>query len=892
MDQSENPPEIFQETQPISTPPKQTRKKFLFASLVSLVGLCALFVATIVSIKNQTNSQTKAAITGNSTIYQAQLDTQTVITPPPNTIVNKIDNGVYELKAPATIEKGANNSFIVRNGSSSCVLGSTGCEVDRYEIHISGTTAKIFGLGVTPFKSNKAELDDFLDTNFGFGHEITNRLSNNQSQTMELWNGDAIRGRTPIISIPSASLIIFYVQPEVKMLRLTRNVNKNPSEAFNCPQGKTCLVFKKHHLYPEGSSAPLVIIKGTSFADAYSKYFAYLDRNNFLNVKPKYATFGNNWETFQELGCAPTASTVIDASNSIVNLYSSKNIKLSTLTLGSGWWKGISDSASVGCRLGGDERMLTAATDAFAQNTTRFPSGLADVFSKIRSKGIIPILGMRPQIQPGDINNSNISVVSSKFGMPIDKTLLTVSNSPQTPAVYYNGDTFTYNQTTKQKYHYQLNVFDVDVVTKWTSLLKSAYGSTDPNKTFGGFKYDDMRVSDNKGYIAHLSAKPTPTPTPIFDRSKLKNDRDDAFKLPFETYYQQYGSNFLIFTPNNWFSQTDAFYNLCTSTDYWAPHYPDPNYSSVSTNIYKFKYCTDMAINTVLSGIPLQTNWGIVGKYDNGQISNYYDENEKVHFVRQHQLATWFPVTMFSPGYWRLRTGSLSNDTGPDTHLQNIVIWNMQMRQRLQRYAFDYASLGYEEKTSHLMRPLVFDYPNDPKANAQYSEMTSPSQPKNEYMFGKALLVRPVFVKNADSLNVYFPEGNWLPLISNPRTKGVKYLEGDRSYQYVPIASSSGSLDYPVFLKEGEILIIGDSNPAVSKMYAYVFFNTKTKSSIYVSYSKNGDRNYNLLAEKTTSGVKITATKNNGSGQPITLYGNIEPNEKGFYVVDVSSVVN
>lgn len=872
------------------TPPSKTLSKYKSRILGTFFVVAALATFVTYQSLNQSTRQTVkvSAAEVDVALPDVQKATGTTIlySNPSLLSIKQLDQttGIYTLQ------------YVQSSTIFPCSPGADNCEPDRFEIRYPGTSDKIFGLGVTPFKTNKAELDDFLDTSFGFGHDVTGRVSNGTITNLETWSGDIVRGRMPILTIPQKSLIIFYPQPDVKMMRLTRNINTDPKYTSGCPIGSTCMIFKKHNIFPDGATAPLVMIKGVNMDDAFAKYFSYIQNHDGIYKKPQYATFGNNWETFQELGCQPTSATVFDNADSIVKKFQQKNIQLSTVTMGSGWWTGIKTGASVGCQLGGSELMLTPATDAFGQNTERFPKGLDDIYTKLRSAGIVPIIGMRPQIQPGDLNNSNLAIVASKFGMPVEKIILPASGSSDL-AVYYSGTTFTNSATGKlvQKYHFQLNVADKTVTDKWAELLTSSYGS------FGGFKYDDMRNSDNIGFVKYLIARPTaagtPLPTPPFLAAKMqRNDKDNIFVTPFKTFYEKYGQKFLIFTANNWFSQTDAYYNMCADSNY-GTYFPDPQ----NVTVYLFKYCTDQAINTVLSGIPLQTNWGIIPPYTkdasgNDVPGNLYSEYDKLKFVRQHQLAIWYPVTMFSPGYWRLHTGTAAADTGFDVQLQNIVIWNMSLRQRLQRYVFDYASLGFDNKTTYLMRPLMFDYPNDPKVYDQYTELieSSTNRPaKDEYLFGKALLIRPVFSDDLTSLKIYFPAGKWLPLISNPATKGVVYSQGDVSYPYVSLRSATGNLDYPVFLKKGEILTIGDPNLTLPTMWAYVFLDPGETSNTYISYDKNGAQKFQMTATANAAGNAVTLTaKRIGAGDTITLTGTKEPSGKGFYVVNVSSVIN
>lgn len=180
------------------------------------------------------------------------------------------------------------------------------------------------------------------------------------------------------------------------------------------------------------------------------------------------------------------------------------------------------------------------------------------------------------------------------------------------------------------------------------------------------------------------------------------------------------------------------------------------------------------------------------------------------------------------------------------------------------------------------MRPLVIDYPNDPDVAKLYSylsETNDAQTPKDEYMFGNALLVRPVF-SDANSIKVYFPPGNWKPFISQPSTIGRTYTQGYSDYP-LPQLKTANRLDYPVFLKEGEILPITDPSNA-TKLQAYVFLENLNQSSVYTLYPKSGEA-IKLQAEKIGGSVTI---KNLTTGQSILMTN--DPYGKQFRVADIS----
>jgi alpha-glucosidase/alpha-D-xyloside xylohydrolase len=86
------------------------------------------------------------------------------------------------------------------------------------------------------------------------------------------------------------------------------------------------------------------------------------------------------------------------------------------------------------------------------------------------------------------------------------------------------------------------------------------------------------------------------------------------------------------------------------------------------------------------------------------------------------------------------------------------------------------------------MRALWLHYPDDPIAVAR----------GDEYLWGKDILVAPVFEKGVSSRSVYLPRGTWYDFWSGDR------LEGGRE-----ISRAVDLTIMPLFVREGAILPLG-----------------------------------------------------------------------------------
>ena len=84
--------------------------------------------------------------------------------------------------------------------------------------------------------------------------------------------------------------------------------------------------------------------------------------------------------------------------------------------------------------------------------------------------------------------------------------------------------------------------------------------------------------------------------------------------------------------------------------------------------------------------------------------------------------------------------------------LEEMRFWH-RLRVNLQPYLWETA----QDCAAHsrpMMRPLVYDWPNDPLAIAV----------DDEFLLGDSLLVAPLLEENAESRTVYLPQGQWIGL--------------------------------------------------------------------------------------------------------------------------------
>jgi alpha-D-xyloside xylohydrolase len=150
----------------------------------------------------------------------------------------------------------------------------------------------------------------------------------------------------------------------------------------------------------------------------------------------------------------------------------------------------------------------------------------------------------------------------------------------------------------------------------------------------------------------------------------------------------------------------------------------------------------------------------------------------------QERLVRWVQASTFAPF---MRVHGYMSETEPWHYFPEtygIIASYMDLRKRLQPYILRCADRVSREGYT-LMRPLVFDFPDDPEALRQ----------DDEYMFGPACLVHPVTEPGVTTWRTYLPacDAGWRDYWTGEVYKGGQYVE-------TPVDLAT----IPVFIKGGE----------------------------------------------------------------------------------------
>jgi alpha-glucosidase/alpha-D-xyloside xylohydrolase len=244
-----------------------------------------------------------------------------------------------------------------------------------------------------------------------------------------------------------------------------------------------------------------------------------------------------------------------------------------------------------------------------------------------------------------------------------------------------------------------------------------------------------------------------------------------------------------------------------------------------------------IGINSGLSGFPY---WGS----DIGGFNPTEEYTAELH-------TRWFQFGAFSPSFrahgrhWHLKLpwGWAESEGGPfesqswrvdPAELGNAAIEPIQkkyleLRYRLLPYTYTAVRQAYESGLP-IIRALWLHYPDDPAAVAR----------GHEYLWGRDILVAPVFEKGTTRRRLYLPRGDWFDFWTEERVGGGREIE-----RAVDLATM------PLYVRAGAVVPIGPvrqyaEEPVTAPLTLVVFPGASGTSTLYdddgISFAhKNGE---------------------------------------------------
>ncbi len=252
-------------------------------------------------------------------------------------------------------------------------------------------------------------------------------------------------------------------------------------------------------------------------------------------------------------------------------------------------------------------------------------------------------------------------------------------------------------------------------------------------------------------------------------------------------------------------------------------------------------------LNFAIAGIPYWTmdigGFSVERRYENAQ--RLFDatgqENEDMKEWRELNTR-WYQFGAFVPlfrAHGQFPYREVYN-IAPENHpaYQSILYYN-KLRYRLMPYIYSLAGMTYLNDYT-IMRALVMDYGRDAVVN----------DISDQYMFGNALMVCPVYEYKATNREVYFPEtSGWYDFYTGKYIEGGQRLQVDAPYAKIPL-----------FVPEGSIIPIG---PEIQ----YTSEKQPESITLYVYGGKNGS--FTLYEDE---GVNYNYEKGRYATIPLTYH--------------------
>ena len=184
----------------------------------------------------------------------------------------------------------------------------------------------------------------------------------------------------------------------------------------------------------------------------------------------------------------------------------------------------------------------------------------------------------------------------------------------------------------------------------------------------------------------------------------------------------------------------------------------------------------------IVAGLGVQAAGHPWWTYDAGGF--FRPQNQYTDSAYIERMLRWIETSVYLP---LMRVHGYMSNTEPWNYgpvAQAIITNCLEEREKLQPYIKKCARRISEEGYT-LMRPLVFDYANDPEALRQ----------KYEYMFGPDLLINPVTEPGVTSWRTYLPqiEGGWNDYNTGIHYDGGQYVTTPVTKAFIPVVVRSGS---------------------------------------------------------------------------------------------------
>lgn len=252
----------------------------------------------------------------------------------------------------------------------------------------------------------------------------------------------------------------------------------------------------------------------------------------------------------------------------------------------------------------------------------------------------------------------------------------------------------------------------------------------------------------------------------------------------------------------------------------------------IATRWEDMKAQISAGLNFAMSGIPYWTmdigGFCVESRYVDGQKEFNKTGKENADYKEWRELNTrWYQFGAFCPlfrahGQYPFREVW---NIAPENHpAYQSILYYTRLRYQMMPYIYSLAGMTYFNDYT-IMRPLVMDFGEDPRVNNM----------GDQFMFGPALMVCPVYTYGARSREVYLPEvTGWYDFYTG-RYMNNGQQTVDAPYDYIPLFVHEGAI-----IPYGPDILYTDEKPA-DEILLYVYAG---KDGTFTLYEDEGV-NYN-----------------------------------------------
>ncbi len=253
--------------------------------------------------------------------------------------------------------------------------------------------------------------------------------------------------------------------------------------------------------------------------------------------------------------------------------------------------------------------------------------------------------------------------------------------------------------------------------------------------------------------------------------------------------------------------------------------------------------------------IPMLLGMGLSGMpFVGADVGGFIGSPTPELLVRWYQLAAFIPLC-------RNHTSRGTFDQEPwvyGEYYESIIRRYLKLRYRLLPYLYTLFKEA-SEKGYPIMRPLLFEYQDDPNTYTI----------DDEFLIGENLLIAPVLKEGCDKRLVYLPKGTWVDYWTHKVYKGPTYVSIEAPLDKMPIFVKNGS----IIPMQPEMNYVGERDPDPLTLDVYLLsgeasFTLYEDDGVTLDYVKGIYYEREFRCRRTEDVIELEASETRGKYVP------------------------